>query len=99
MCFQAKRSTDIYRKGVIEHYLNRPEKLKNICLAEFAGFYDYLSNDAYKYKNQANPLTRFDEDDEEFDEDDDFEDDEDDDFEDEEEEEEEEKPKKKRKGE
>jgi len=44
----SKESSDIYQKGTIDHYINRPDAFEQMCLAEFVGNYDYYSNDKYK---------------------------------------------------
>ncbi|KAK3917151.1 Formamidopyrimidine-DNA glycosylase [Frankliniella fusca] len=38
-----KSSTDIYEHGLIEHYINRPEFLENVTLADFAANYRYAT--------------------------------------------------------
>ena len=37
-------SEDILQAGLIEHYLQRPDQLENVSLAEFAAMYDFQSN-------------------------------------------------------
>jgi hypothetical protein len=37
-------STDIYKKGVIDYYAERPESLEGICLAKFAAYYTHSSS-------------------------------------------------------
>ncbi|KAB0799246.1 hypothetical protein PPYR_07126 [Photinus pyralis] len=34
-------STDIYKKGTIEHYENRPDELESLCLAEFVANFTF----------------------------------------------------------
>ena len=36
-------STKIFREGLLHHYINRPTSMKQVCLAEFASYYDYMS--------------------------------------------------------
>jgi hypothetical protein len=36
-------STDIGAKGLLDHYIQRPDEVKDICLAEFAAWYTYSS--------------------------------------------------------
>jgi len=46
-------STNIYVKGLVDHYVVRPKGITNgidfdnMCLAEFAGWFKYVSNDVY----------------------------------------------------
>ena len=37
-------SEAILQPGLIEHYIQRPDQLENVCLAEFAAMYDFQSN-------------------------------------------------------
>ena len=37
-------SEDVLQPGLIEHYIQRPDQLENVCLAEFAAMYDFQSN-------------------------------------------------------
>ena len=37
-------SEDILQPGLIEHYIQRPDQLENVSLAEFAAMYDFQSN-------------------------------------------------------
>ena len=37
-------SEAILQPGLIEHYIQRPDQSENVCLAEFAGMYDFQSN-------------------------------------------------------
>ena len=40
-------STSIYKKNLLDHYVNRPDKAPNdmsdVCLAEFAAYYNYIT--------------------------------------------------------
>ncbi|XP_050303800.1 uncharacterized protein LOC126741439 [Anthonomus grandis grandis] len=38
--------TNIYQEGLIEHYEARPDEMENICLAEFAAYYDFFKKEA-----------------------------------------------------
>ncbi|KAL8601897.1 hypothetical protein ACOMHN_020632 [Nucella lapillus] len=38
-------STDIMRSGLLDKYLARPDKMENVCLAEFAANYNINSTD------------------------------------------------------
>jgi PIF1-like helicase len=44
LCKLNPDSLDIYKKGSIDHYAERPEELNNICLAEFVAFYTFTKN-------------------------------------------------------
>ena len=35
---------DVLQSGLIEHYIQRPDQLENVSLAEFAAIYDFQSN-------------------------------------------------------
>ena len=37
-------SEDILQPGLIEHYIQRPDDLENVCLAEFASMYEFQSS-------------------------------------------------------
>ena len=37
-------SEAILQPGLIEHYIQRPDQLENVCLAEFGAMYDFQSN-------------------------------------------------------
>ena len=37
-------SEDILQPGLIEHYIQRPDQLEDVCLAEFAAMYDFQSD-------------------------------------------------------
>ena len=37
-------SEAILQPGLIEHYIQRPDQLENVCLAEFAAMFDFQSN-------------------------------------------------------
>jgi hypothetical protein len=39
---------NIYKRGIIDHYVKRPDSMKDMCLAEFAGCFDYVSNEEHK---------------------------------------------------
>lgn len=43
-----KGSRNIYVPGTIEHYAERPNVLEQMCLAEFAALYDYMSNERFE---------------------------------------------------
>ena len=43
---------DILQPGLIEHYIQRPDELENICLAEFASMYEFQSS---KRVSKLNP--------------------------------------------
>ena len=45
-------SEDILQPGLIEHYIQRPDELENICLAEFASMYEFQSS---KRVSKLNP--------------------------------------------
>lgn len=45
-------STDIFRKGLPEHYMQRPDSLENLCLAEFAAYYTFATKDNRKDKSK-----------------------------------------------
>ena len=34
-------SEEILQQGLIEHYIQRPDQIENVCLAEFAAMYDF----------------------------------------------------------
>jgi hypothetical protein len=36
-------STDIAARGLLDHYVQRPDEIEDICLAEFAAWYTYSS--------------------------------------------------------
>jgi len=42
-----ENSTDVFRKSISENYKNRPKSMFNVCLAEFAGNYNYVSNERH----------------------------------------------------
>ncbi|XP_050303297.1 uncharacterized protein LOC126741056 isoform X3 [Anthonomus grandis grandis] len=44
---------NIYCDGLIEHYEQRPDEMENICLAEFAAYYDFFKKQA---ETKANGL-------------------------------------------
>ncbi|XP_050294306.1 uncharacterized protein LOC126734651 [Anthonomus grandis grandis] len=46
---------NIYCDGLIEHYEQRPNEMENICLAEFAAYYDFFKKRA-EIKNNGLPL-------------------------------------------
>ncbi len=59
-------STDIYCAGLLGHYSNRSNSIEDICLAEFAAFYEYYSTENYKNygkKKEDQKLTKFEDDD------------------------------------
>ena len=62
-------STSIYRLGVLEHYKNRPNTMNDVCLAEFAAYYDFVSKESARMSRNPNRLNRFVEDDDEIDDD------------------------------
>ena len=37
-------STLIYKKNLLDHYVNRPDVMESTCLAEFAACYNYITN-------------------------------------------------------
>ena len=41
-------STSIYKKGLIDHYTNRPDNMSSVCLAEFAACFNHISDQAHK---------------------------------------------------
>lgn len=41
-------STDIFQAGLLEHYVQRPDSLEYLCLAEFAGYYTFATKDERK---------------------------------------------------
>jgi hypothetical protein len=41
-------SSDVVTKGVIDHYIQRPEELESICLAEFASMYEFRKGQSSK---------------------------------------------------
>ena len=45
-------SEDILQPGLIEHYIQRPDELENICLEEFASMYEFQSS---KRVSKLNP--------------------------------------------
>jgi hypothetical protein len=53
-------SSDVVTKGVIDHYIQRPEELESICLAEFASMYEFRkgksSNKSSKPSNQTTDM-------------------------------------------
>ncbi|CAF0812519.1 unnamed protein product [Brachionus calyciflorus] len=63
-------SRNIFKGGLLTHYKNRPKTLKDTCLAEFAGMYEYFSNDRAKNSNDFTRVGLFADDDEHLDEDD-----------------------------
>ena len=70
---KAPDSTEIYRKGLHDHYKNRPKsvKFKSMCMAEFAAYYTYWSNDAFIKRStpREQQIPQFEEDDDELDDD------------------------------
>ena len=62
-------STDVFRKSISEHYKNRPDSLVDICLADFVGNYNYVSNLQYSKNKNTNKLNLFGEEDDDIDED------------------------------
>ncbi|CAF1155756.1 unnamed protein product, partial [Brachionus calyciflorus] len=63
-------SKNIFKNGLLFHYANRPKILKDLCLAEFASFYDYVSNERARNENDLTRVGLFVDDDELLDEDD-----------------------------
>jgi hypothetical protein len=41
-------STDIGARGLLDHYVQRPDEIESICLAEFAALYAYSSRKSYR---------------------------------------------------
>jgi hypothetical protein len=37
-------STDIYEKGLLDHYKQRPNSLEDVCLADFSSWYNFKTN-------------------------------------------------------
>jgi len=67
-----KNSTNIYAEGILEHYAVRNKKLDNVCLAEYATWFEYYANS--NMLNSVKPveehnIPRFQEEDDEVDED------------------------------
>ncbi|RNA07112.1 ATP-dependent DNA helicase PIF1, partial [Brachionus plicatilis] len=64
-------SKNIFRAGILQHYVNRPIEMERMCLAEFATYFDYLSREKAKDPNDLTRVGRFqEEEDENLDEDD-----------------------------
>lgn len=63
------KSKKIFRIGLMEHYMNRPNEMKDMCLAEFAAFYDYVSNSQLEKLLNKHKLNHFPEDDDDVDDD------------------------------
>jgi hypothetical protein len=40
-------STDVFKHTLHDYYANRPRAMENMCLAEFAGYYEFVSNTLY----------------------------------------------------
>ena len=58
-----EEDTDIFKKGLLNHYKNRPLDLRDVCLAEYASHYDYISNTEKKAIGKSTkPLSLFPED-------------------------------------
>lgn len=47
----ADDSEDLYETGPLDHYIQRPEELENVCLADFASLYQFSC------KNKSNGKT------------------------------------------
>jgi len=62
-----ENSTDVFRKSISEHYKNRPKSMFNVCLAEFAGNYNYVSNERHAKDKNKDKLNLFGEDDDDLD--------------------------------
>ena len=67
-------STKIFREGVIIQYTHRPSSLEDMCLAEFASYYNFISKEAKKnlQKHKGKDYIMAANSDEEEDEDDDY---------------------------
>ncbi|KAK3933134.1 Halomucin [Frankliniella fusca] len=55
-----EESTDMFESGLLEHYINRPDSLKDECLAHFAANYRYSSNDGKNAITLKNNTEEFD---------------------------------------
>ena len=62
-------SMDVFKKSVIDHYINRPLSMNDVCLADFVGNFNYVSKEEYKKLKNPNKLNLFSEDEDEVDDD------------------------------
>lgn len=46
-------STDVFDSILLDHYVQRPDKLENDCLADFAAWYNFTKKNPRKY-NKTN---------------------------------------------
>ncbi|KAI8355639.1 hypothetical protein EDC96DRAFT_264370 [Choanephora cucurbitarum] len=38
------KSTDCFTHGLVNHYIHQPDRLKNLCLAQFASWYTFFTS-------------------------------------------------------
>ena len=54
-------SKRIFKRGLLDYYVNRSKSMENVCLAEFACYYDYMTN-ARVYKKNLKDNNKYDDD-------------------------------------
>ncbi|RNA19533.1 ATP-dependent DNA helicase, partial [Brachionus plicatilis] len=64
-----KKEETTLANGLLFHYTKRPQTMKTVCLAEFACYYDFVSNEKFKQMFNKNKVERFPEDEDEIDDD------------------------------